>query len=330
MKKTWKNFSVFNQLNFTIQKITFLAEEPLLVPEYKGSMIRGALGHALKKVSCALKKFNCPECPILEKCAYSVCFETPIPKSSEIMKKYPKAPHPYILEPPLETKDRYEPGEKFECLLTLVGKSKEFLSHFTFALNVMAEEGFGKGRGKSKLISLDYLNHDGSWVPLYFSETNEFLGEPHAFSINDIQNRKEQFNTCQQLEIQYTTPTRLVVDGNLHSKGEIPDILPGLLRRLTLLQYFFCGGYLEKDVVSLIEMSKKLQFIYSDFQWQDWVRYSSRQDRKVIMGGFIGSIRYEQVPPEILEILCWGEYLHIGKGTVFGLGKYKLTPVKSS
>ncbi len=318
---------MFNNLSFTIQRVRFLAKEPLLVPEYKGSMIRGALGHALKKVSCALKRFTCPECPIREKCAYSVCFETPIPNSSEIMKKYPKAPHPYILEPPLEARDRYEAGEIFECNLTLVGRSKEFLPHFIYALNVMAEEGFGRGRGKSRLVSLDYLSADNKWFPLYSSETNEFVGEPYSFTMKDILNKKSTLLINKQIEIHYLTPTRLVIDGNLHDTGEIPHIFPGLLRRLTLLQYFFCGGYLEKDVIPLLETAKTLQPLHSAFQWQDWVRYSSRQDRKVVMGGFIVSILYEQIPPEVLEILCWGEYLHIGKGTVFGLGKYNLLPV---
>ncbi|MGC8739380.1 MAG: CRISPR system precrRNA processing endoribonuclease RAMP protein Cas6 [Candidatus Hydrogenedens sp.] len=296
------------------------------MPEYKGSMIRGALGHALKKVSCALKRFTCPECPIREKCAYSMCFETPIPKSSEIMKKYPKAPHPYILEPPIESKERYEPGEVFECNLTLVGRAKDFLPHFIYALDVMAEEGFGRGRGKSKLISLDYLTPENKWNALYSPEANEFLGEPYSFKIQDILQKKEQLLLDKRIEIQYITPTRLVIDGNLHDTGEIAYILPGLLRRLTLLQYFFCGGYLEKDVISLVEAGKNLQPLHSAFQWQDWVRYSSRQDRKVIMGGFIVSIVYEQIPSEILEVLCWGERLHIGKGTVFGLGKYNLLP----
>ena len=318
---------MFEQLSFTIQRITFLAEEPLLVPEYKGSMIRGALGHALKKVSCALKRFSCPECPIREKCAYSVCFETPIPKSSEIMKKYPKAPHPYILEPPLDSKEQYEPGEKFICNLTLIGRAIDFLPHFIYALNVMAEEGFGKGRGKSKLISLDYLSNEGQWIPLYSSEDNEFLGNPYSFTIENIRNKRDSLQHEKNIKISYLTPTRLIIDGNLHDTGDIPYILPNLLRRLTLLQYFFCGGYLEKDVVPLIEISKTLQPTNSSFQWQDWVRYSSRQDRKVIMGGFIGSIEYEHIPSDILEILCWGESLHIGKGTVFGLGKYHLLPV---
>lgn len=318
---------MFEQLNFTIQRITFLAEEPLFVPEYKGSMIRGALGHALKKVACALKRFSCPECPIREKCAYSVCFETPIPKSSEIMKKYPKAPHPYILEPPLDSKEQYEPGEEFTCNLTLIGRAVDFLPHFIYALNVMAEEGFGKGRGKSRLISLDYLSPENQWIPLYSSENNEFLGNPYSFTIENIRNKRDSLQSAKSIMINYLTPTRLIIDGNLHDKGDISYILPNLLRRLTLLQYFFCGGYLEKDVIPLIEISKTLQPTLSSFQWQDWIRYSSRQDRKVIMGGFIGSIEYEQIPSDILEILCWGESLHIGKGTVFGLGKYHLLPM---
>ncbi|MBW2328572.1 MAG: hypothetical protein JRF04_02970 [Deltaproteobacteria bacterium] len=46
------------------------------LPDYLGSTLRGALGWALKKTSCALRRQQCPTCLLREQCAYAWIFET--------------------------------------------------------------------------------------------------------------------------------------------------------------------------------------------------------------------------------------------------------------
>lgn len=48
-----------------------------IFPHYKGSTFRGIFGQALKKVVCALKKQECKDCLLREKCVYSFVFEIP-------------------------------------------------------------------------------------------------------------------------------------------------------------------------------------------------------------------------------------------------------------
>jgi len=43
-------------------------EEPLILPTYKGSTLRGGFGNAFRRVVCALKKSDCAECILKEKC----------------------------------------------------------------------------------------------------------------------------------------------------------------------------------------------------------------------------------------------------------------------
>ena len=47
-----------------------------ILPHYKGSTFRGIFGQALKKVVCALKKQECKDCLLREKCVYSFVFES--------------------------------------------------------------------------------------------------------------------------------------------------------------------------------------------------------------------------------------------------------------
>ncbi|MBI5601970.1 MAG: hypothetical protein HY879_01300, partial [Deltaproteobacteria bacterium] len=44
------------------------ARDPLVLPAYKGSTLRGGFGHAFKRVVCALRNQDCPDCLLKEKC----------------------------------------------------------------------------------------------------------------------------------------------------------------------------------------------------------------------------------------------------------------------
>ncbi|HDZ02552.1 MAG TPA: CRISPR system precrRNA processing endoribonuclease RAMP protein Cas6 [Nitrospirae bacterium] len=68
--------------------------------------------------------------------------------------------------------------------------------------------------------------------------------------------------------------------------------------------------------------SKGLNY-YRNLKWYDWERYSARQETKMKMGGFVGEITFEGDIEPFMPILKAGEVLHVGKGTGFGLGKYK-------
>ncbi|MCX8066111.1 MAG: CRISPR system precrRNA processing endoribonuclease RAMP protein Cas6 [Candidatus Hydrogenedentes bacterium] len=291
-------------------------------------MLRGSLGHALKKIACALKKNTCIQCPLIEKCAYSICFETPIPKNSEIMKNDNRAPHPYILEPPFESKQQYEIGEPFVCTLTLVGKAHEFLPHFICTLMVMGEQGFGKDRGKAKLITVEQIGRNGNWEIIFDPEKNEYTGKPHFLTEKDIREKYNQLKNYSTYKITYLTPTRIKIKDKFASDGEIKTIIVHLIRRLTLLQYFFCEGEIKKNLSQVIEIARNQLPLSSNFYWKKWLRYSSRQKTKLSMGGFVGEVIYKELPAELLELLIWGENLHIGKGTVFGMGKYEIQPLK--
>ena len=62
----------------------------------------------------------------------------------------------------------------------------------------------------------------------------------------------------------------------------------------------------------------------SKLRWHDWERYSARQDARMALGGFVGRVTFTGLLAPWLPVLRLGEILHVGKGTAFGLGRYRI------
>jgi hypothetical protein len=61
-------------------------------------------------------------------------------------REYESIPRPFVLEPPLETKREYLPGETLHFNLLLFGRAIQYLPYFIIVFREMGEEGLGKGR----------------------------------------------------------------------------------------------------------------------------------------------------------------------------------------
>lgn len=120
------------------------------------------------------------------------------------------------------------------------------------------------------------------------------------------------------------TPLRQRFDGRITDKIEFHILIRNLLRRISSLSYFHCGEKFQVDFKGLIERAKAVNQIKSDLHWYDWKRYSTRQEEWMSLGGVTGKVSYEGELTEFMPLLKLGEYVHVGKGTSFGLGKYEI------
>jgi len=59
-------------------------------------------------------------------------------------------------------------------------------------------------------------------------------------------------------------------------------------------------------------------------QTEDWSRFSGRQKQRIKMGGLVGLVTYAGDLADYLPLLALGEFIHVGKGTVFGNGQYRI------
>jgi len=374
--------SPLNHFQFAQFEFLLKALDCICLPVYKGSTFRGAFGHAFKKVVCVHpvrksreasnltknilqsdpavgrggiisngvnKEKICVSCLLKGKCVYSYVFETPPPSDTSKMRKYPFAPHPFVITPPLEEKRTYGENDTLRFELTLIGKSIDFLPYFIYTFDELGRIGIGKGKGKYQLeevraISIgertkvkgerEETQKDQKTILIYSGKDktlrNDFkilkIDDLCALNLSPLANHLSPSSDLSPLTLNlvFKTPTRLKFDGRLSPGLEFHILFRNLLRRISLLSYFHCGEELDLDFKGLIEKSKEIRVHKENLSWFDWERYSNRQETRMMMGGFVGSIKFEGDLEPFMPFLLLGEYVHVGKGTSFGLGKYEI------
>lgn len=295
--------------------------EETRLPEYKGSTFRGGFGHAFKKVVCTFKGKECDDCLLRQRCVYSYVFETPPPETTERMTKYRRAPHAFVIKPPLNKKTHYAPGEAIDFGLVLIGRADDYLPYFIYAFDELGKLGIGKGKAKYRL---DRVEREGEI--LYEGKTGVLkavVRDRDPASETAI-NTDTDDGHVQQIALRFLTPLRIVSNGELNSAPDFQSIFRTLLRRISLLSYFHCGIDMDVDFTGLIERAGQVVTESKSLRWHDWERWSARQDTKMKMGGVVGRISFSGDLGEFLPYLRQGELLHVGKGTAFGLGWYEM------
>ncbi len=316
--------------NFKIARFEFkiVVQNNLYLPEYKGSTLRGGFGHVLKRIVCITKDKECKNCLLKEKCAYSYIFETPPPKATTRLRKYPFAPHPFAIEPPLEKKEEYKKGEELSFNLILIGKAIDYLPYFVFVFDKLGEFGLGKGKGKYWLKEVRCLKGNSDNGHLIYTGEDKLFRDSHTLiSGEDVLEECKKYYDKRKITLNFITPARLKFEERLIKDLKFHILIRNLLRRTSLLSYFHCGKEFKVDFKDLIEKAKRVKIEDSSLSWYDWQRYSSRQNTRMLFGGFMGRITFsfDGISPEhFLPLVLLGSYIHVGKGTSFGLGKYEI------
>lgn len=313
---------------FKLSKFRFAikALEEMVFPSYKGSVFRGGFGYIFKKVACIQKGVACDDCLLKFTCVYSYVFETPTPKDSEILRLYPRVPHPFVIEPPLDEKQTYTPGEEIDFHLVLIGRASDYLPYFIYTFIELGKSGMGRRRAKYELTRVDGLNDQGQSTLIYSNESKTISATPPviSFSLDAEAVRSEHADT---LRLQFLTPARIRYNGSLTDQLTFNVLFRNLLRRISTLSYFHCGNRLDWDFKGLIEKAATVETASSDLRWSDWERYSTRQRQKMKLGGVIGSVSYRSESnglADFLPMIKIGQYIHVGKSTSFGLGQYEM------
>jgi len=290
--------------------------DDIRLPFFAGSMLRGAFGHALRKVACMTKQRDCKACPLYFSCPYTQIFEAPPPESSSLQ-KFSQIPNPYIIQPPVMGERIIKKGGHFSFEMTLIGQSIEQLSLIIFAWQKACMFGLSKTKSRAKLLSVTHCSETRKDI---WTHGNEKL---LPYIRTDI--LPANIANVDEVNILIDTPLRIQKQGKPSGVNEITarDLLITLIRRISLISEFHHNKQLKIDFSKL---NKKLEKLTSekDLKWCDWERYSNRQKQPMKLGGMIGRWRIKGELDDYFDFLRIGEKIHVGKNTTFGLGHYSL------
>lgn len=309
-------------LNLPIARYQFelQAQTPLSFPPYAGSTWRGAFGNALKRTVCVTRQPRCEGCLLRRSCVYSVVFETPA-GTEPLLSKGNAAPHPFILHPLETSGQQYAAGASLRIQLTLLGQAIGYLPYFVHSIQQMGEHGVGAKLGRYSLVHVWQEQALGAedWQVIYAAAQGQ---------LNPLKPRPVSIPSAPEaIRVVFKTPFRARHEGHLmhESMFDVASFMMGLLRRLSLLSAYHTSECLELDFRALRAQAQQLEAAEVAFKWFEWTRYSSRQQGLIAMDGMLGHFCLSGMDWQAFwPWLWWGQWLHVGKGTVMGQGQYEL------
>ncbi|MEW6386141.1 MAG: CRISPR system precrRNA processing endoribonuclease RAMP protein Cas6 [Thermodesulfobacteriota bacterium] len=297
----------------------------MVLPPYKGAVFRGAFGNALRRLVCVAKGAPCDSCLLRQKCLYIALFEPSPPPDFLDAGKFLQAPRPYVLNPPLTTRQAFHPGETLDFELVLIGPAIDALPYFIHIFQEVGRRGLGPERGKYELVGVDHLQKGGNGETLCVFDGpsgnfNNFTLTPDSLALSgDAEVKKVTLN--------FLTPLRLRENGKLVTRLTSSLFFRRLAQRVSLLTAFYGEkgwGLSLTDPGTLLTKGNNLTIQDDRLRWYDWERYSQRQGDTLKFGGLQGMLSFKGRLESFLPYLRLGEYVNVGQGTTFGLGRYEI------
>jgi CRISPR/Cas system endoribonuclease Cas6 (RAMP superfamily) len=309
--------------HFRLVQVRFVltATTAIQLPPYKGSAFRGGFGHALKHIACAMDTRVCTTCQAPDHCVYSYLFETKLRQDGAGDESIPR---PFVLIPPLESYETYAPGDILTCHLVLAGDGIDYLPHFIVAMQQLGQMGVGRHRGRYTMSQVQILPPNAPAYEIYAGSADRFQDLRAATTAADLLLPYDSVSPC-HLTLEFVTPTRLKHQGRLVKQAPpFHVILRRLLDRIAEFSLFFHATPLDLDLKVWKRQSEAIRAANSQVRHHDWERYSHRQGTRMKLGGVVGTAAYSGDLAPFLPLLALGEWLHVGKGATFGLGKYRI------
>lgn len=300
----------------TRYRFEFVTSTSIRLPEYAGSTLRGAFGHALRGLACMTRAKTCDGCMLSATCPYISLFEPQKPSSGSISLATP--PVPYIIEPPAWGARHYAPGETLSFHFTLIGKAVDHLPLCIMAWRRAFSRGVGAGDGTAEILQVVHETLESETIIYYAGET--ITEHPRFIAL------------CEQkvpatVTLSFITPLRLQENGHALAPNRLTPrpLLTALVRRANLLAE-------HHQDLTLYTRAQFTEFALAanqiegqvEMEWRDWTRRSARQKSTMQLGGCMGHWTLNGDLSTFWNILRLGELLHVGKEASFGLGQYRL------
>ena len=196
--------------------------------------------------------------------------------------------------------------------LVLLGEVPEAIEAAVWeAWGMACQMGLGKHRYPFRIMAVHPLAWDGTVLSQAIRQPGFVLHPSFEF---------RQDEACRLL---FPAPLRLIYRRALIEQPSLPDIMIASLRRLHLLQPdLFDVSWSHRE--QWLQYARTLPCRPWQGQRLNLVRYSASQQQDVNMHGVSGWLELPKGPGLLADLLAAASWIHVGKGTVMGLGQLQL------
>lgn len=282
-------------------QFSLAAQARFEAPAFDGSMLRGAFGHALRRLVCVMRRQSCAGCPLNRACIYVRLFETAAGSGGG---RVANPPHPYVICANLRG-HRGEALDRLQFAIRLFGRALADAPFVARAVEEAAARGLGPERTPFRL---ERIVANGA------EQTDYPVPEPEAPPPPAPRLARLRFVTPLRIEERGRPLDAETLDG--------PALGRALVRRARLMSAFHGEPDAAPDRDRLLAETSRLRLTDADLAWRKLQRRSSRQKARQAIGGVVGEATVDFSEAPLLQALAgWLPVLHLGKGTSMGLGR---------
>lgn len=290
-------------------RLYFRPSATVTLPDYPGSVWRGALGARLRSDACITGAKTCEGCALRHRCAYGRVFE-PVPTvgMAGLNKDYRDLPRPYVISP-RHAGGRYGRDADLPVDLVLAGRAIGDVVPLRRAARRLNIQGRSMQLRDTRVLS----SADGV----------------ETASIDEVEVRgavPEPPPVPDRVRVVVEHPLRLRRDNRYLDAESLTAgfFVTTVIRRVSSLRDAVEAQPAPTDYAALAGQAESLRLERSRLRWFDWHRRSARQGKQVPMGGLIGEFELVGDLAPLWPWLWTGQWTHVGKGAVMGLGRYWL------
>ena len=281
------------------------------LPGWKGLMLRGTLGHALRGIACWTPPSPCPKdgCRRPHACAMGAIWESSPGVRGD-------APPPYIIVPPIgpeRARKSFDSGQSLSLRIILVGDARPWAPWFFEAAS--APWKLGAERVPWQPERIEIKDDNGEWLTLTEGTQRRRSVWP-VVRASSVIGRRRPADTCRVVA---QTPIHLQ-QANQAVERVTPEIFAHrVIDRVADLAAMYCGDIDRQEIQQTKELASVMGI--SDVKLEP-ICWHVKQGRRLT--GLLGELTLHRVPGPIWPYLVVGQSLHVGKGSSHGQGRYKL------
>ncbi|MBP1752178.1 MAG: hypothetical protein H6Q57_1014 [Geobacteraceae bacterium] len=260
---------------------------------------------------------QCETCREKDCCSYHHAFSQAISNDRLAVKRHQKPSLPFVFDL-APVPDQPNEGDEVEIGMNLAGSAITYARDYITAVCQLFRQDGPAGTVRGTVIKVESETCSGFRNSIMQNGGTASYDAISTISARDLAETRTLDQNRVRLTV--TTPIRLMGDGKPVRDFAFSSFVRALMRRISSLAYYYYGGGLDYDYGWLSSISTSIVISENDFRWTRW----DEDRRGEWLSGITGSGTCEGMLVDFHPFLLLGEYFHVGKGSPYGLGRYRI------